>query len=762
MRKTLLSVFLLLILLPVLRAFASAPAGSTGYLITNDDVAGRATRDSATFFPIASDGSLSTPTKVTVGGAGSGGGFFAANRIAVQSSFTSPCAFFSQGVTNTIVGVHVLTQTVAGTYSGSADDDGTENGIGMAINGNYLYASYSTSGSLATFAVQSGCALQFISDIFPSGLNGGTVKGMALYKNLMVVTYGDGSIESFNIANGVPVSNGDAQTSAGSGIDDFPDGVVITADGHYAIFGDDSSGAAVEVSDISSGELTQTVLYSLPAGANSNNVLLSPDETLLYVTNNTSGQVSAAFFNSSTGAIAGSCISPQLSGFDSNFSFLSGPVTQLSTGTGGMLYVPEFGSSIALINVSVSNSQCTLTEAAGSPVSEPNSASLISLAVVPIAQPGLYSPAPGSTLTSSNVTFQWVGDSSATAFWIDIGSSPGNNNYYSSGSLPTTTLSTTVAGLPTNGSTIYVTLYWNINDSWTPNAYTFTAFNPTAGAGAMTTPTPGSTLTGSTVTFDWTAGSTATAYWLDIGNAAGGNNYYSSGNLGNVLTRTVAGLPTNGGQVYVTLYSLVGGVWTPNPYTYTAFNLATAAGTLTTPTPGSILSSGTITFGWTAGTGTSAYWMDIGSSPGGNNLHSSGNLGNVLTVTISALPTDGSTIYVTLYSQVNGQWIPNQYMYTALNATANLATMTSPTPGTTLSGSTVSFMWTSDPNSTAYWVDIGSTAGGNNIYSSGNLGSATATTVTSLPANGTTIYITLYSSVGGQWLKTSSTYISGP
>ena len=381
---------------------------------------------------------------------------------------------------------------------------------------------------------------------------------------------------------------------------------------------------------------------------------------------------------------------------------------------------------------------------------------------MPIAQPGLYSPTPGSTLAGSNTTFQWVGDPTATAFWIDIGSSPGGNNYYSSGSLPTTTLSAAVSGLPTNGSTIYVTLYWLIAGSWTPNPYTFTAFNASGGAGIITSPAPGSTLSGNTVTFGWTAGTAATAYWLDIGNAPGGNNYFSSGNMGNVLTRTVSGLPTNGGPVYVTLYSLVSGAWTPHTYTYTAFNLATASGALTTPTPGSTLASSTVTFGWTAGTGSSAYWMDIGSSAGGNNLYSSGNLGNVLTKTVSGLPANGITIYVTLYSFIAGQWIANHYTYTALNATAALATMQTPTPGTTLSGSTVAFTWSSDASATAYWVDIGSTAGGNNVYSSGNLGTATTIAVATLPANGTTIYVTLYSYVGGQWLNTASTYISGP
>ncbi|MFZ0315060.1 MAG: hypothetical protein WAL85_20335, partial [Candidatus Korobacteraceae bacterium] len=69
---------------------------------------------------------------------------------------------------------------------------------------------------------------------------------------------------------------------------------------------------------------------------------------------------------------------------------------------------------------------------------------------------GLYSPAPGSTLTGSSATFQWFGPPQTTAFWIDIGSTAGGNNYYQSGTLPTTTLSAVVNSLPTNGSPVYV------------------------------------------------------------------------------------------------------------------------------------------------------------------------------------------------------------------------------------------------------------------------------------------------------------------
>jgi hypothetical protein len=375
---------------------------------------------------------------------------------------------------------------------------------------------------------------------------------------------------------------------------------------------------------------------------------------------------------------------------------------------------------------------------------------------------GLYSPTPGSTLSGSSATFQWFGPPQTTAFWIDVGSTAGGNNYYQSGSLPTTTLSATVNSLPLNGSTVYVTLYWLINGSWVSNPYTFTAFNTSGAQGVITTPTPGSTLTSSSVTFDWTAGGSASAYWLDVGSTVGGNQYFQSGNLGNVLTVTVNSLPTNGTPVYVTLYSLVGGQWLSNQYTYTASGGSGSQGVITTPTPGSTFTGTTVTFNWTAGSGSAAYWLDVGSSPDGNQYYQSGNLGNVLTTTVSGLPSDGSTVYVTLYSLVGGQWLANAYTYTAFTQTATLGVMQTPIPGSTLSGNQATFTWSAGSGAIAYWLDIGSVPGGNQYYQSGNLGNVLTTTVYSLPADNSTIYVTLYSYVGGQWLNNQYTYVSGP
>jgi hypothetical protein len=84
----------------------------------------------------------------------------------------------------------------------------------------------------------------------------------------------------------------------------------------------------------------------------------------------------------------------------------------------------------------------------------------------------------------------------------------------------------------------------------------------------MISPAPGSTFTGSTVTFHWTAGS-ATQYSLTLGNSPKGLDLYSSGQITS-LSATATNLPTDGRTVYATLYSKVNNTWVSNAYTYTA------------------------------------------------------------------------------------------------------------------------------------------------------------------------------------------------
>jgi len=360
-------------------------AGVPHYVIANDDVPPELAA-SVSFFTIGANGQLSMKAKVLIGRGGIGGGYFAANRVSVLNSGNAECAYATIAQSGEVEGIAIKTLAVDGHAVGSKNDTGASNGVGLALNAQYLYASFTDHSTIGTFQVQPGCKIRFVGDITVGGLQGGVIDGMVIHGNIMVVTYGDGSIESFNISAGVPVSNGDKQNSTGSRRGNtYPSGVDITQDGHYAIFGDTSPFTVIEVSDISSGKLTPTVVYQLGRAINSSNILLSPDETLLYVSNNQSGTVTAAFFDKSTGKLTKGCISRPLRGFVADWSYLASLAFEQTTGTGEIVYVAEYGapSSIGMVNVRSASGKCTLTESSHSPVSDPNSPGLLSIGAFP-------------------------------------------------------------------------------------------------------------------------------------------------------------------------------------------------------------------------------------------------------------------------------------------------------------------------------------------------------------------------------------------
>jgi hypothetical protein len=81
------------------------------------------------------------------------------------------------------------------------------------------------------------------------------------------------------------------------------------------------------------------------------------------------------------------------------------------------------------------------------------------------------------------------------------------------------------------------------------------------------------------------------------------------------------------------------------------------------PTPGSTFSGSSVMFHWSA-VSSSNYALTVGSKPGTDDIYFSGLL-HSQSATVNSVPTDGRTIYVTLYSQVNGTWVRNDYTYTA-------------------------------------------------------------------------------------------------
>jgi len=370
----------------------------------------------------------------------------------------------------------------------------------------------------------------------------------------------------------------------------------------------------------------------------------------------------------------------------------------------------------------------------------------------------LLSPTPGTQLTSTSVTFAWSAGGGVTHYWFNLGTGPSGaaaKNIYSGS--PTTATQVTVTGLPTNGETVYATLYSSIGGAWVPAVFTFNAYGPAT----LTAPSPSSKLTAST-TFTWAPVPGITNYWLDLGTGdAGANakNIYNSGSI-TATSATVTGIPQNGETLYATLYTYMAGAWQPIFYTFTAAGTPAPAA-LTTPAPGSKLTSSSVTFTWSPGEEVTDYWFNLGtgnSGAGAKNLYSGGET-TLTSVTASGLPTNGETIYATLYSYIAGAWQPTVYTYTASGSPTPAALIT-PEPAATITNTTVTFSWSAAIPATYYWFNVGTGSSGSsakNIYS-GSSTTASSVTVSGLPRNGETIYATLYSYIDGAWQPIVYTY----
>jgi uncharacterized repeat protein (TIGR03803 family) len=378
--------------------------------------------------------------------------------------------------------------------------------------------------------------------------------------------------------------------------------------------------------------------------------------------------------------------------------------------------------------------------------------------VFEIASVAAVKPTPAMTVTLSSHS---ITPAQALAVTVDVAGPNGDPT--PTGSVTVTSGSyTSAATALTSGSAIIDipagslatgadTLTASYSGDTNYRATSGTASVTVTGTAVLTSPAPGTTLSGSSATFTWTTGGGVTDYdlWLGL-SGPGSSSLYASG-LTSATSATVTGLPAKGATVYARLYSIINGVAQYNDYTYT--EAAAPAGTpaaMISPTGGSTLGTSNVAFTWSAGIAATNYQLWLGlSGPGSSSLYASGWL-TTTSATASSLPAKGATVYARLYSLVNGAVQYNDYTYSeATLAAGTPAAMISPTTGSTLGASNVTFTWTAGTGATDYALWLGTNGpGSSSLYASG-LTTATSATVTSLPAKGVTVYARLYSIING-------------
>jgi hypothetical protein len=277
----------------------------------------------------------------------------------------------------------------------------------------------------------------------------------------------------------------------------------------------------------------------------------------------------------------------------------------------------------------------------------------------------------------------------------------------------------------------------------------------------LASPALNSTLTGSAVTFEWTANNQpVTKWWLYVGSAEGAKEIYNSSDLGTNTSVNVQGLPTDGRVLSVRLWYLMDGIWEFADEQFTAVTLA--APVVTSPVPGSTLSSSTATFQWIDnGNVVDRWWLYVGSSLGARDVYNSSDLGTSTSVNVPGLPTDGRMLFVRLWYQNGTVWQFIDEQFTANTLVAPV--VTNPVPDSSLNSANVMFQWIANAQSvTNWWLYVGSKVGARDIYNSGDLGTNVSQAVIGLPTDDRILYARLWyrDSVNWQYVDFQYTALS--
>jgi hypothetical protein len=159
--------------------------------------------------------------------------------------------------------------------------------------------------------------------------------------------------------------------------------------------------------------------------------------------------------------------------------------------------------------------------------------------------------------------------------------------------------------------------------------------------------------------------------------------------------------------------------------------------------------SAPITLSATGGGSGNPVVFSLNSGPG----YLSGPNNSVLTI------TGLGAIFLVANQAGNSDYYPApEVSQTLITLYSQVARLTAPTPGSTLTGSSATFAWSPGTGPTQYMLYLGTDGvRSNNLYNSGPI-TATSVNVTGLPVSGQTIYARLLSYIGGAWNPLDYTY----
>ena len=378
-----------LVLLSVLAVFAANLCAQGNFLFTNNNPAAPNT---VSAYSVAADGSLTAVagSPFMTGGAGNGGGFFAANRLAIVT--VGNFLYVTNDGNNTVSGFSVDpgSGVLTGVPGSPFPTGGTAGGFGISLgatpDGSFLFAANGDSSNIRAFAIDPDTGtLTPTGPLVPSGGNPDGIRVTPDGNYLLLALpgvgpNGHGSVAVFSISGGTltAVVGSPFQLRGSGGEPGSATGVDVNCASDTAFVGEASNSTTVDVASIDSGTGVLTPIAGSPfvypgVGSNANVALLSPDETLVFSSNQNTATVTVSNVASDhTLTLNG------LPAFVGDWAVT--PSGEATDQAGAFLYVADFPAEVSVFTI---GSDGSLALAPGSPVPLLTAAGIESLAAFP-------------------------------------------------------------------------------------------------------------------------------------------------------------------------------------------------------------------------------------------------------------------------------------------------------------------------------------------------------------------------------------------
>ena len=318
----------------------------------------------------------------------------------------------------------------------------------------------------------------------------------------------------------------------------------------------------------------------------------------------------------------------------------------------------------------------------------------------PLQPPAKFTTMPGADGRLTSKLVQWTTVSDALAYYLYVGTGSGAKDVVDTGEFMGT--SYPLPALPPER--MYFARIWTKQrDGWRFSEMNF-MMPGIPGPARLISPLTGEQNVTSAQPFVWTEVPGAEAYYLYVGTRPGAKDVVDSGEVKD-LSLMARSLPA-GQRLYARIHTKVQGGW----YNTEVFFDSAGSSLLLYPRAGAGDVSEREMFKWSAVKDALAYYLYVGTTPGGKDVVNTGE------ITATAYPVaglqPGRTYYAKLWTKFAGGWKFDEVPF----KTSMTARLRNSSDGSDLGSG---FQWSSISGAQAYYLYLGTEPGTKNLIDSG-------------------------------------------